>query len=232
MEDRIMVDFGQVFRFLIKKIWLFVLVMAVFTGGGVALAKMSSNTSVSYFAVGKLFVAQKAGDASGEMLDNFSRIQPIYDAKEILTSGKFLEGIKERLDFDITVATLKGSIMVEQVIATRVLNITVTTADPDSTMKIMEAVQEYAEVYLAEILPDVEAASLDEIDVIPVQTEQRSVDGIKTGILMGAACCIILAGILIVMYLSNRSVRYTEDVERYLGLPVAGEIKLNKKGRR
>lgn len=232
MEDRIIIHFGQILRFLIKKIWLFVLLMAVFIGGGIVLARVSNNASVSYSAVGKLLVVQRAGGISGEMLDNYSRIQAIYDAKEILVSGKFLEGVKERLDSDISVAMLKSSIMVEQVVSTRILNITVTGEDPDSTMEIMEEVQEYAEVYLAEVLPDIEATRLDERDIIPVQTEQNSVNGIKTGILMGGASCVILAGILIVMYLSNCSVRYIEDVERYLGLPVAGEIRLNKKSKR
>lgn len=231
MEDRIMIDFRRLLGFLVKKIWLFVLVMLVFTGSGVLMARVSKNAPVSYLISGRIIVTQKSGNESGEMLDNASRVQPVYDTKEILTSSNFLEGVKERLGFTTTVSGLSGSVSVEHVPSTRILNITVATASPEETVEILETVQKYAKEYLEEILPDVEVESLDKADPMFVQAEQNSADGGKTGILMGGSVCIILACILIVMYVLNSSVRYSEDVERYLGLPVAGELEFKKDGR-
>lgn len=232
MEDRVIIDFRRLFSFLVRKIWLFVLVMAVFTGGGVWMARVSKNASVSYLISGKIIVTQKSGNESGEMLDNASRVQPLYDTKEILTSGSFLEGVKERLSFTTTVSGLKGSISVEHIPSTRILDITVSTARPEETVEILEAIQEYVEEYLEVVLPDVEVSSLDQADPAFIREEQNSADGGKTGILMGISACVILACILSVMYVFNSSIRYSEDVERYLGLPVAGELELKKDGRR
>lgn len=232
MEDRVIIDFRRLFSFLVRKIWLFVLVMAVFTCGGVWIARASQNASVSYLISGKIIVTQKSGNESGEMLDNASRVQPLYDTKEILTSGSFLEGVKERLSFTTTVPGLKGSISVEHIPSTRILDITVSTARPEETVEILEAIQEYAEEYLEVVLPDVEVSSLDQADPAFIREEQNSADGGKTGILMGISACVILACILSVMYVFNSSIRYSEDVERYLGLPVAGELELKKDGRR
>lgn len=232
MEDKVIIDFRRLFSFLVRKIWLFLLVMAVFTGGGVWMARVSKNASVSYLISGKIIVTQKSGNESGEMLDNASRVQPLYDTKEILTSGSFLEGVKERLSFTTTVSGLKGSISVEHIPSTRILDITVSTARPEETVEILEAIQEYAEEYLEVVLPDVEVSSLDQADSAFIREEQNSADGGKTGILMGISACVILACILSVMYVFNSSIRYSEDVERYLGLPVAGELELKKDGRR
>lgn len=232
MEDRVMIiDFRHLFGFLVRKIWLFTLVLLVFTGGGILMGGISKNAPVSYLISGKIIVAQKSGNDSGEMLDNASRVQSVYDTKEILTSSNFLEGVKERLDFETTVPGLNGSVSVEHIPPTRILNITVTTDSPEETVEIMETVQKYAEEYLEEILSDVEVESLDKADPVFVREEQNSADGGKTGILMGGAACMILACILTVMYVLNGSIRYPEDVERYLGLPVAGELEFKKDGR-
>ena len=83
MEDRIIIEFGKIFRFIISKLWLFALVLIVFVGGGMFFINTSSNTPVSYSAVGKIIVTQRSGEESGELMDNASRVQPVYDVKEI-----------------------------------------------------------------------------------------------------------------------------------------------------
>ena len=51
------------------------------------------------------------------------------------------------------------------------------------------------------------------------------------GTITGVAACVILACVLVLMYLMNGTIRYKEDVERQLGLPVIGEFKeVRKKG--
>lgn len=231
MEDRIIIEFGKITRFIISKLWLFALVLIVFVGGGMFFINTSSNTPVSYSAVGKIIVTQRSGEESGELMDNASRVQPVYDVKEILTSGVFLERIAQHLDFDIAVGELKKSIVVEQIAPARLLSVRVTRGNAEEATKILEAITQYGDSCLEEILPDVQTESLENINTASVQEEKSSTNGMKIGIIMGMAACAILACVLILLYLFNNSIRYKEDVERQLGLSVIGEFKeVKKKG--
>lgn len=231
MEDRIIIEFGKIFRFIITKLWLFALVLIVFVGGNMLLTNTSSDTPVTYSAVGKIIVTQRSGQESGELMDNASRVQPVYDVKEILTSGVFLEKIAEYLDFDISVGELKKSIVVEQIAPTRLLSVRVTRGNSEEAVKILEIITQYGDSCMEEILPDVQIGSLENINTASVQEEKSSTNGIKTGIIMGAAASVILACVFILLYLLNNSIRNKEDVERQLGLSVIGEFReVKKKG--
>lgn len=231
MEDRVMIEFGKIFRFVISKFWIFVLVLFICVGGNVLLTKTTSNVDASYFATSKIMVTQKSREDLGEFMDNSARMQPVYDIKEILVSGVFAEEIVEHLDFDITVAELKDTIEVEQILPSRLLSIKVTRANAEEVVAILQAIEQYGIKYLEQIVEGVEIKNLESTDITAVQEERSTENGIKMGTITGVAGCVILACVLVLMYLMNGTIRYKEDVERQLGLPVIGEFKeVRKKG--
>ena len=80
MEDRIIIEFGKITRFIISKLWLFALVLIVFVGGGMFFINTSSNTPVSYSAVGKMgekpYIGAFAYIGRGAKIGNNVKIYP------------------------------------------------------------------------------------------------------------------------------------------------------------
>lgn len=225
MQRRITVQFTKLFRALLRKIWLFVLIMAVFIFGGICRTTATSNEGGAYIITGKLLVLQQGGESLGELMDSASRIQPVYDSVEVLTTGVFLQRVCEDLPFDMTVAELKNSLNVTQVISTRVVSVETSGDSAEKVQNIMLSFEENAQEYLTEIMPGVEVQILENAQTADVQNAQTSTNGLKAGVMMGIAGCVLVAFILILLYLLNDSVRSREEAEEYLDAPVIGEYK-------
>lgn len=224
MERKISVEFGEIFIVLLKKIWVFVLIMIFFVVGGILGARLLSDEIVTYSVTGKIWVSQQSGEEVGEMLDNASRVQPTYDAVEVLKSGSFLKRVCEALSFETTVPELKTSIEIEQTPSTRVLSINISGDNAEKVEDIMSSTQKCAQNYLAEIMPEVKVVLLEDVDTVTITQNQSSVNGLKIGVLMGMAVCVLVAFGFVVLYLANDSIRYREEAEEVLGIAVIGVV--------
>lgn len=228
MERKISVEFGRLFMVLLRKIWVFALVMLVFVCGGLFRASIFNNEIVTYSVTGKLLISQQSGEKVGEMLDNASRVQASYDAVEVLKSGNFLKRVCNELPFEMTVSELKGSIELEQVPSTRVLNINISGSSAEKVEDILTVTAKSAQNYLAEIMPEVKVVSLEDADTISIVQNQSSVNGLKIGVLMGMAVCVLIAFAFVVLYLMNDSIRYREEAQEFLGIKVIGVVEDKK----
>lgn len=229
MQRRISVQFTKLFWILVRKIWLFGLIMVIFAGIGVWQTTTVRTEQEAYSITGKLLITQQSGEEIGELMDNATRVQPTYDSIEILASGVFLERVCEDLPFEMTVAELKSGLKVEQVISTRVVTVEITGTSSENVQSILTAYEENARGYMAEILPEVRVQVLENEQTATVQNLQSSTNGLKIGVLMGVAGCVIAAFILILFYLLNDSVRSKEEAEDYLEALVIGEFQEKSK---
>ena len=232
MGEGLLIDIKRIFRVLIGKFWLFLLVLLAFVGVSIFKTNEPGDVLSSYNATGKILVIQGSSKEVGELMDNSARMQPTYDAIELLTSGVFLERVKNTISFDIAVGELRSSVTYEQLLPTRILDIKVTRSNMNEVAEILESIQENAKDYLEEVLSDVNVEILETTETIDIKQEQNSVNSIKIGILMGIAACIILAFVLIAICVMNDSIRYKDDVRRYLGIPVIGMFPDKQKIRR
>ena len=229
MQRRISVQFTKLFWTLVRKIWLFGLIMVIFAGIGVWQTTTAKMEQEAYSITGKLLITQQSGEEIGELMDNATRVQPTYDSIEILASGVFLERVCEDLPFEMTVAELKSGLKVEQVISTRVVTVEITGTSSENVQSILTAYEENARGYMAEILPEVRVQVLENEQTATVQNLQSNTNGLKIGVLMGVAGCVIAAFILILLYLFNDSVRSKEEAEDYLEALVIGEFQEKSK---
>lgn len=229
MQRRISVQFTKLFWILVRKIWLFGLIMVIFAGIGVWQTTTVRTEQEAYSITGKLLITQQSGEEIGELMDNAARVQPTYDSIEVLASGVFLERVCEDLPFEMTVEELKSSLKVEQVISTRVVTVEITGTSIENVQSILTAYEENAGEYMAQILPEVRVQVLENEQTATVQNLQSSTNGLKIGVLMGVAGCVIAVFVLILLYLLNDSVRSKEEAEDYLEALVIGEFQEKSK---
>ena len=230
MKRKLPVEFGKLFMLLLRKIWVFVIIMAVFIVGGSLRDRNDVSRTETYTATGKILVVQMSGEEEGDLTDNASQNQPIHDAIEILTTGSFLKSACDSLPFDMTVEELKSSVVIDQQTSTRVLNIHITGNTVDHVKDIMTGVLNTAHDYLSSIMPEVNVVILEDADTAFVQKNQSitNENGLKTGVLMGLVVCVITAFVFIVLYLTNSSIRYRDEAEDILEIPVIAAVRDKK----
>ena len=136
MQRRISVQFTELFWILVRKIWLFILIMAIFVVIGMLQTTTAVSENTAYSITGKILVSQQTGENVGELMDNASRIQPMYDSIEILTTGIFLQRTCDDLPFEMTVSELKNNLKVEQVSPTRIVSIEVSGESAEKVQTI------------------------------------------------------------------------------------------------
>lgn len=224
MTNNMIIDLGKIVKMLLKRAWVFIIVLFVFVGGGYAVAENTNSNEFNYIADGEILVTQDSSKEAGKFLDSASIVQPTYDSTEILLSNKFLERVEKKVNFEVTLAELKACITVERLTTTRVLNIRVIRGNQDESREILTSFLEESQSYMEEIMPGVQVEILELEGSLTVRQEQSSVNGVKRSILMGIAINILLVALFVVLYLVNDSVRYEDDVERYLGEPLMGTI--------
>ena len=224
MERKITVEFGRLFMMLLKKLWVFILIMFVFIAGGFLLSNKMSESIVTYSSTAKIWVSQESGESVGEIIDNASRIQPTYDTVELLKTGAFLKRVSEELAYDVTISELKAGIVIEQIPATRVININISADKEEKVKDMLNVVSKCAQRYLEEIMPEVKVVLLEGADSASIVQNQNGVDGVKIGFLMGMAVCMLVALGLIALYLLNDTIRYRDEAQEILGITVIGVI--------
>ena len=109
---------------------------------------------------------------------------------------------------------------------TRVVSITVTDTDPYTAAEIANAVRDIASKHIQQVM-DIKAVNVVETANIPDEPSSPSVP--KNGVIGGLLGILLAAAVVIIVYLTNDTVKTPEDVEKYLGLSVLGTIPYSSK---
>ena len=109
---------------------------------------------------------------------------------------------------------------------TRILSISVRDADPYVACEIANAIRDVAANHIKNVM-DIDAVNVVETANIPEQKVSPSIS--KNGVIGGLLGVIIAMAAVIIIYLTNDTIKVEEDVERYLGLSVLGSIPFSEK---
>ena len=109
---------------------------------------------------------------------------------------------------------------------TRIIAITVINPDPEQAQKVANAVRDLAAQHITQVM-DIEAVNV--VDTANIPNEKASPSLAKNGVIGGLLGVIIAMAAVIIIYLTNDTIKVEEDVERYLGLSVLGSIPFSEK---
>ena len=143
------------------------------------------------------------------------------DYAELIKSRTVTEGVIAQLKLDMTHEELLKKLSVDTPTDTRVVSITVTDTDPYTAAEIANAVRDIASKHIQQVM-DIKAVNVVETANIPDEPSSPSVP--KNGVIGGLLGILLAAAVVIIVYLTNDTVKTPEDVEKYLGLSVLGTI--------
>lgn len=227
------IDIRQIVGVLLQRIWIILFSAVV---AGLVFMIYTKMTAVPvYTSSTKLYVLRKGQTSTGVSSADYQLSAVLaQDYLQLITSRTVTESVISELGLDMRAEELAGKINVSMPQdSARIIVISVTDTDPYMAQKLATAVRETASVQIKEVM-DSEAVNVVEEANIP--QSQNNMNLKKNGLIGGVAGIVISAGIILLMYLMNDTVKTPEDVERYLELSVLGSIPMSeeesKRGRR
>lgn len=215
-NDEVEIDLGEVFHLLLSKLGVIILSGIVFCLAAV-MGTMLLITP-KYESTTKIVVLTNQDIQTSTSLTK--------DYAELIKSRTVTEGVIAQLKLDMTHEELLKKLSVDTPTDTRVVSITVTDTDPYTAAQIANAVRDIAFKHIQQVM-DIKAVNVVETANIPDEPSSPSVP--KNGVIGGLLGILLAAAVVLIVYLTNDTVKTPEDVEKYLGLSVLGTIPYSSK---
>ncbi len=208
-----------------KKKWL--IAIAVIIGGILGFVATQYAITPQYEAKTTLMVNGAGGSDLSDLAANFdlsainASQKMVVTYSEIVQSRIVLEQVIDKLDLEENYNQLVKLVTAVPVKNTEILNITVTYPDPEDGAEIANKI---ADVFIKEVIRIVKANNVEIIDeaiAINRPVNVHTTRNIAVGIVLGGMVAVF--GILVI-YLMDQTIKNSEDVEKYLDLPVLGSI--------
>lgn len=231
-QNEIEIDLMGLLLRLKKKIWIILLVTAIFALGGFVGAKLF-NTPM-YKAVTQVYVFQ--ANADGVDSNNLTvATQVRRDCAVIIQGESVAREVIEQLGLKTTPKTLMSRIQVTSDENTRILNIQYTGADAQQAALIINTVREVAAKQIFELMDMNVLRTVYEASV----PEMPSNTNVKRTVVVAAALGLFVSvAALVVVFLLDDTIRTEDDVQNYLGLstlaviPVSDDLIVNRGGQK
>ncbi len=174
----------------------------------------------TYSATSMLY-ALGSSDQDMSLTDVQISNQLVNDYDLLISSRSVVEESLKTLKLDMSYESARGMIDVSNPKGTHILNIKVTSTDPDTAYRLANAVADTASVRLAEIMSTTRL-NVAEYAVKPEMANTNSV--LKNAATATVFCGFMALLVLFVIYLLDDTLKVPEDIERYLGIPALGSI--------
>ena len=207
-NDEIEIDLGEVFHLVISK--LGVIILSGILLGVLSIIGTMLFITPKYESTTKIMVLNKQDNNTLTSADMQTSTQLTKDYAELIQSRTVLEGVIAQLNLDMTY----------------IVSISVTDEDPYTASEIANAVRDMAAEHIQSVM-DIEAVNV--VDTANIPNEKASPSLAKNGVIGGLLGVIIAMAAVIIIYLTNDTIKVEEDVERYLGLSVLGSIPFSEK---
>ena len=147
------------------------------------------------------------------------------DYQVLMTSRPVLEQTIAELGLDITAEELSKMIKVTNDSNTRILKIAVTNKDPELARKIADTLRTAVSEQIISVM-NIDAVNTVEDASLPLKPSSPNV---KRNILIGFLIGFVLsAGLIVLHSIMDDTVKNSDDVEKYLGVPVMGLIPVSE----
>lgn len=231
MEETI--DLIEYFQIIKKRAWIVVLI---------TILSMLMSGFISFFLIKPQYQANttlivNAEQSSstnnmitGDQLNVSQKLTLTYG--EIIKSKSVLNSVINKLKLDINYEELLRDLQVEPVKDTQILSISVNNTNPETAMKIANAIPT---IFSKEVKRITNANSVEVID--KARTPKTPIKPNKVMNILVSVVLGIMIGLFIIFLIEfmDRKIKTVQDIEKYLNLPTLGVVpneNLEKKGRK
>lgn len=218
-DDVIEIDLKEIFGVLINKIWLIAICGIV--AGAIAFCYSNFFITPQYQSTTKVYILNKQNGTNVTYNDLQMGTQLTKDYKVLITSRDVLEEVIDNCQLNEKYGSLSARVTVESISDTRIISITVEDPNPVNAQFLANEIRKVAAEHIKEVM-DIEAVNVVEEAHLPGNPSSPNVmKWTALGLMLGACLC---AGIVLLRYLLDDTVKTSEDVEKYLGLSTLAMI--------
>ena len=222
-NDEVEIDIGHILSILWEKIFIIIATGLIVGLAGFLISKFLITPK--YESETKLYVLNRANDSATTLSDVQLSTQLTKDYQILVTSAPVMNQVIKELKLDMKASELASTISVDTPSDTRVLQITVTSDDPQRAKVIADKVAEVSSEKICDIM------KIEQVNVIEEGSisEQPAVDTVQKWTLIGLALGIVLScAVIIVRSMLDDTVKTTEDVEKYFNLSTLAVIPISE----
>lgn len=222
-DDEIEIDLKELFFYLLEK--------AVYiVGAGMALAALALAVTVflitpKYTSTTSMYVLNRQTSESVTNSDLQSSTYLTKDYIELIKSRTVVENVIADLELDQTYENVLSSMEVSAKSDTRIISISVTDEDPYEARAIANAVRVAASAQIQQVM---KTEAVNVVDEANIPTEKSSPNAKKNVLIAGVLGVFLTAAWFLVLFLMNDKIVTADDVERYLGLGILGQMPLDE----
>lgn len=220
-NDEMEIDLGEIFHLIISKLGIIILSGIIL--GAAALIGTMLLVTPQYESTTKMVVLSKQDSNTLTSQDMQVSTQITKDYAELIKSRTVLEGVIAKLNLELSYKDMLGKLSVSTPTDTRIVSISVRDEDPYVASQIANTVRDLAAQHIQSVM-DIKAVNV--VDSANIPNEKASPSLAKNGVIGGLLGVIAAMAVVIIVYLTNDTIKTEEDVERYLGLSVLGNIPL------
>lgn len=219
-NEELTIDLAELFSVLWSKIYLIILVgliaaLAAFAGTKIFITPEYTSSTSMYM----LTRSQSGGTITSSDLQTGTQLTQDY--MEMVKSRSVLEQVISVLNLDMSTQELSSSVTTENKTNTRILTISVSNEDPELVQEIANTLRETVSVKIREIM---EVDAVNTIEEANLPSAPSSPNVMRNTMLGGILGVLITAGILVIIFLFDDTIKTPDDVEHYLGLNVLTSI--------
>ncbi|HAF25749.1 MAG TPA: protein-tyrosine kinase [Lachnospiraceae bacterium] len=230
-SDEIEIDLRELFFVLLSK--LHILILAFLLGASAMYFVSIAFLPQEFESTTSIYVLSKQDNNVVTYSDLQTGTQLTKDYAELVKSRSVMEQVITRLKLDskypdmrgITSERLSSMVSVKNTTDTRIISITVRDTNPARAQDIANAVREVASIHITEVM-DIRAVNVVDYAEMPISPVGPRT---KFYTLVGAlVMTFIAAGIIVLFYMMDDTIKSPDDVEKYLGISVLSSIPLDE----
>ncbi|MBQ7292954.1 MAG: hypothetical protein IJW79_04355 [Clostridia bacterium] len=222
-EEKV-ISLGDLFRILMKRLWI--VVIAAVVAFGACFVYLEMTYSERYTSTSSLFVSHPESGLSASSTTHYyeATVNAVTDCAELMTSRKVLNPIIEELGLKeqgIGYGSLKSMISVGNVENSHFIMVSVTSHDAMLSKQIVDKLCEKGARTIEEYIEFATAKVVDEGTYNPHPSNGVS---LSLPIVAGIAAAFLAFGVFVVLAVIDDKINGEDDVQNRLGLSVLGNI--------
>lgn len=222
-NEEIEIDLMELFLMLLRK-WK-LLAAGLLAGIIIAAAVTAALITPQYESSSMIYILTKTTSVTS-LADLQMGTQLTVDFETLATSRPVIDDVQKKLGLkDISYEEFTHLVKVSNPTDTRILKITATHPDPETAAKIANAMADATADRVSEVM-STDRPSIVEEGVVPVNPASPNM--IKNAAIGGILGFLLLAGIVVVRFLMDDTIKTEEDVTRHLQLNTLAAVPLEK----
>ena len=178
-----------------------------------------------YESVATLYLVNQTAEdsqSSSTTYNNFNlALRLVNDCNHLIKSHSVLDQVIDTLNLGMTYEQLYKTVTVVNPEDTRILEVTVEAESPEQAKRIVDEVCEVGAQKIEEAM-GFEQAKLYEYGVL--DSKPSNITGLTTYAILGLLAAVAVYVVFLVRFLLDDRIRTEEDIERFLGLSILGDI--------